>query len=57
MFECGEVNIMFSIIILMVLAVHGGLFAGTILYSAWKTARLDQTINFAEKLWPLPRSL
>lgn len=48
---------MFSIIILMVLAVHGGLFAGTILYSAWKTARLDQTINFAEKLWPLPRSL
>jgi hypothetical protein len=52
----GEVNIMFSIIILMVLAIHGGLFAGTILYSAWRAARLNQTIDFAEKLWSLPFS-
>jgi hypothetical protein len=51
----GE-NIMLSIIVLMVLAINGGLFAGTILYSAWKAARLDQTINFAEKLWSLPLS-
>lgn len=48
---------MFSIIILMVLAIHGGLFAGTIMYSAWKAARLNQTIHFAEKLWSLPLSL
>lgn len=47
---------MFSIIILMVLAIHGGLFAGTILYSAWRAARLNQTIDFAEKLWSLPFS-
>ena len=47
---------MLSIIILMVLAIHGGLFTGTIVYSAWKTARLDQTINFAEKLWSMPLS-
>ncbi len=48
---------MASIIILMVLAIHGGLFAGTIMYSAWKAARMNQTINFAEKLWSLPVSL
>lgn len=47
---------MLSIIILMVLAIHGGLFAGTIMYSAWRTAQLDQTINFAEKMWSLPLS-
>lgn len=48
---------MFSIIILMVLAIHGGLFTGTIMYSAWKAARLNQTIHFAEKLWSPPTSL
>ncbi len=48
---------MLAIIVLMVLAIHGGLFAGTIVYSAWKAARLDQTIGFAEKLWSLPLSL
>lgn len=47
---------MLSIIILMVLAIHGGLFAGTIMYSAWRAAQLDQTINFAEKMWSLPLS-
>ena len=55
-FVWGE-NIMLAIIVLMVLAIHGGLFAGTIVYSAWKAARLDQTIGFAEKLWSLPLSL
>lgn len=54
-FVWGE-NIMLSIIVLMVLAIHGGLFAGTIAYSAWKAARMDQTITFAEKLWSLPLS-
>lgn len=48
---------MFSIIILMVLAIHGGLFAGTILYSAWHAAQVNQTIAFAEKLWSLPFSV
>lgn len=52
----GEVNIMFSIIIMLVLAIHGGLFAGTIMYSAWRAARVNQTIAFAEKLWSLPFS-
>lgn len=45
---------MLAITLLLVLAVNGGLFAGTILYSAYETAKIDQLIGFAQKLWDLP---
>jgi len=39
---------------MLILAVNGGVFAGTILYSARQAARLDQLLGFAQKLWDLP---
>ncbi len=45
---------MLAITLMLILAVNGGVFAGTILYSAWQTAKLDQLLGFAQKLWSLP---
>ena len=45
---------MLAIALMLVLAINGGLFTGTILYSAYETARLDQLLGFAQKLWDLP---
>lgn len=50
---CGE-NLMLAITLMLILAVNGGVFTGTILYSAWQTAKLDQLLGFAQKLWTLP---
>ena len=44
---------MLAIFLLLILAISGGVFTGTILYTALCSARLDQTISLAEKLWPL----
>lgn len=44
---------MLAVILLMVLAINGGLFAGTILYSAYKAAAFDQILTHAQKLNPL----
>ncbi len=45
---------MLAIALLLVLAVNGGLFAGTILHSAYQTAKFDQLLGFAQKLWSVP---
>ena len=42
---------MLTILLLLVLAINGGLFTGTIMYSAYKTTHYDQTISFIEKMW------
>jgi hypothetical protein len=42
---------MLAILLLLVLAVNGGLFTGTIMYSAYKAAHYDQTISFIQKMW------
>lgn len=44
---------MLATLLIVVLAVNGGLFAGTILYTAMQTARIDQIISLTDKLWPL----
>jgi len=45
---------MLAITLLLLMAVNGGLFAGTILYSAYKSAKLDHLLSIAQKLWDLP---
>jgi len=45
---------MLAITLMLVLAINGGVFAGTILFSAWQTAKLEQLLGFAQKLWDLP---
>lgn len=45
---------MLAITLMLVLAVNGGVFMGTILYSAREVARFDQLLGFAQKLWDLP---
>ncbi len=45
---------MLAITLMLILAVNGGVFAGTILLSAWESAKLDQLLGFAQKLWDLP---
>ncbi len=45
---------MLAIALLLVLAVNGGLFAGTILHSAYQTAKFDQVLGIAQKLLHLP---
>ncbi len=47
---------MLAIILMLVLAVNGGLFTGTILYSAYKSAKLDQLLSIAQKMWDIPLS-
>lgn len=42
---------MFAILMLLVLAVNGGLFTGTIMYAAYKTARYDQAASLVEQIW------
>lgn len=42
---------MLAILLLLVLAINGGLFTGTIMYSAYKAADYDRTISFIEKMW------
>jgi hypothetical protein len=45
---------MFAILMLLVLAVNGGLFTGTIVYSAYKAARFDQTVSLIEAFLQAP---
>lgn len=45
---------MLAIMLLLVLAINGGLFTGVILYSAYQTAKIDQLLGYAQKLWDLP---
>lgn len=45
---------MFSMLMLLVLSINGGLFTGTIMYSAYKAAQFEQTISFIEKMWQGP---
>ncbi|MGZ9109066.1 MAG: hypothetical protein ACXW4B_09625 [Micavibrio sp.] len=42
---------MLAILLLLVLAINGGLYAGTILHSTSEIARFDQIIDFYQKLW------
>ncbi len=42
---------MLTTIILLVLAINGGLYVGAILHSATEIARLDQMIAFYQRLW------
>ena len=41
-------------LLLLVLAINGGLFAGTILYTAYNTARMNQLRSYAAKMWNIP---
>jgi hypothetical protein len=42
---------MMTTFLLVILAINGGLFAGTILHSASEIARIDQVIEFYRTLW------
>jgi hypothetical protein len=41
---------MLVILLMLILAVSGGLFTGIVLFSAVKTARYDQLIDRADKM-------
>lgn len=43
---------MLAVMMLLVLAINGGLFTGTIMYSALKTAEHDKTQSYIAALWP-----
>lgn len=47
---------MFAILMLLVLAINGGLFTGTIAYSAMQTARHDYMASIAESFLTAPRT-
>ena len=38
-------------LLLLILAINGGLYAGIILHSATQVARFDQVIEFYQTLW------
>jgi hypothetical protein len=42
-----------GILFLAMLAVNGTLFAGTIIHSALKTARYEESLLFIEQLWKI----
>lgn len=45
---------MLALTLMLILAINGGVFVGTIFYSAWQTAKLDQLFGYAQKLWQMP---
>jgi hypothetical protein len=45
---------MLAVMLLLVLAINGGLFTGTIIYTLYHSTKLEQTINIVEKLWTNP---
>ncbi|MBI4031752.1 MAG: hypothetical protein HY370_08735 [Proteobacteria bacterium] len=47
---------MLAIMLLLALAINGGLFAGAILHTATKTAEMDRLVSMAQKMWDLPFS-
>ncbi len=42
---------MMAILLMLVLAINGGLFAGTLLFSALEAARFGQLLDMAETFW------
>ncbi len=42
---------MLVILLMLILAINGGLFTGTLLFSAIETARFGQLVDMADKLW------
>jgi hypothetical protein len=42
---------MIAILLLLTLAINGGLYVGTILHTAVETARFDQVLDLYQKLW------
>jgi hypothetical protein len=42
---------MLATLLLLVLAINGGLFAGTLMYSAYKASRMEELTGYAERLW------
>ena len=45
---------MLATLLLLVLSINGGLFTGTILYTAYRALKLDQTLSIAQDVWSLP---
>lgn len=41
---------MLAILLLLVLAVNGGLFVGTVMFSAYKSVKMEEAINFANQI-------
>ena len=46
----GE-TLMLAAMLLLTLAVNGGLFTGTILYTLYHSNKLDQTLGIIDKFW------
>jgi hypothetical protein len=42
---------MIATLLLLILAINGGLFAGVILHSAIQIARFDQVVELYQTLW------
>jgi hypothetical protein len=47
---CVGVQIMLAILLLLILAVNGGLFVGTVMFSAYKSVKMDEAISFANQI-------
>ncbi|MCB9988561.1 MAG: hypothetical protein H6868_04405 [Rhodospirillales bacterium] len=45
---------MLAMILMLVLAINGGLFAGTILYTAYNSAQMDELRSLTHKMWDVP---
>lgn len=41
---------MLALLLLLTFAVNGGLFVGTLVFSAYKTAQMDHAIEFANQI-------
>ena len=41
---------MLAILLLLILAVNGGLFVGTVIFSAYKSMKMDEAISFANAI-------
>ncbi len=44
---------MLVILLMLALAINGGLFAGTILYTAYNSARMDELRSLTTKMWDM----
>ena len=51
---CVGRNHMLEILLLLVLAINGGIFAGLIIYSTVTAAKIEQAIIVVEELWSIP---
>lgn len=45
---------MIAILLICLLSINGGLFTGTVLYTAYKANRVEQALEMTDRIWTGP---